>query len=110
MSDKYEEKIQELEITVDQLQSTISQMKKTFIEQKLQLESEYNKKNTDIEWREKLLNQRLQNFENRKKNAAYYEALVKVIADNPSLQGEWIKFMTWIKLTCEPEEVKKLGG
>lgn len=47
-------------------------------------------------------------FESRARHALYYEALVSVINNNPSLQGEWVKFMTYIKLVVDPEEMKDL--
>jgi len=49
-------------------------------------------------------------FAGREKHALYYEALTSLIKNNPQLQSEWVRFMTLIKLVCEPEELKALEG
>lgn len=74
-----------------------------------ELQDEY-KEQINYDKARKQLDLEVQVFETRRINAYYYETLLDILKDNEFLQGEWQRLMVYIKMACDPEEVRRLGG
>jgi len=103
----YQEKVEELEITLDTRNNTIDKLKEQIKELKTSILS-YEMKNKNLKYNYELLEIDFLQQKKRLVLADYYENLIKIIDKNPSIQGEWVKFMTYIKLFTDPEEIKGL--
>lgn len=49
-------------------------------------------------------------FHEAEQHAFYYRRLLKIIHETPAIQSEWEKFMVYVKLSCDAEDIKQLGG
>jgi chromosome segregation ATPase len=102
--DSMKDKIVDYEVSLDQKQNQVSKSQEeiTKLRNELALSKQSNL------YKESHIRNLENKIRNLQKNSDYYINLIKIINDNPSVQGMWVSLMTAIKLVCEPEEVKKL--
>jgi hypothetical protein len=96
---------EELKINIEETENIL--LKRKIQELNTQIELMENKI-TLLMRTEDRLSRQINMWESKRKSAEYYDYLTALIQANPSLQSEWVKFVTFIKLIAEPEEIEKL--